>query len=253
MSEDRSDGSGIWGIIIISIIGGIVFFFNKSWWPELHPILRCLIAPVAGVVIIIGYYLLFVVLPNASLVILWEIIRWFTKPSTVVGFSFLGLSAIGVSLLFKWISIPIDPYWASLAGIAIGSICGFIIVQIIKSFQSDSWLLQSAIGIPISSGLAYWFASTLTKNLEPIWIIVTIILVVILMIRFVYEGQNSHEDAASHTAHYDSSDLPQDVKQQILANIREQIGDDQYERLVSSIGEDGIINLMLENAKKRKA
>jgi hypothetical protein len=43
----------------------------------------------------------------------------------------------------------------------------------------------------------------------------------------------------------DASDLPYSVKQQLLSQIRDQMGATEYDRLVSSIGEDEVINLLL--------
>ena len=258
MSDDKSNNDSVWWIIILSVIGGIGFVFDKTILSGLQsPFLRCLVAPIAGVVIGIGLYLYVFVLALIQAVIpgLLEMvlatIRWFTRPSTVTLLGIIGLSGIGVSLLFKWISIPIAPYWASLAGIAAGSICGFILTRPIKAFQPDSFILQSMGGIPVSGGLAYWVANTLRVNLETLWIAITIISVVILVIRFIYEGQNNQGEIVSRTTHNQTSNLPPNLKQQFLTQVRDQIGADQYERLVKNIGEDGIINFMLENAKNR--
>jgi hypothetical protein len=46
-----------------------------------------------------------------------------------------------------------------------------------------------------------------------------------------------------------ASELPDGVKQQILGKIREQVGGAEYDRLVASVGEDGLIEAVLNQAK----
>lgn len=43
-----------------------------------------------------------------------------------------------------------------------------------------------------------------------------------------------------------ASDLTYDMKQNVLSQIRSQTGDGEYDRLVRALGEDGLIDLVLE-------
>ena len=46
-----------------------------------------------------------------------------------------------------------------------------------------------------------------------------------------------------------ASDLPYDVKQQFLDQIKKQVGSAEYHRMVDSVGEDGLIELAIEKLK----
>ena len=46
-----------------------------------------------------------------------------------------------------------------------------------------------------------------------------------------------------------ASDLPSDAKHRLADAIREQIGDAQYEKLVSAHGEDNVLNIALQGAQ----
>lgn len=43
-----------------------------------------------------------------------------------------------------------------------------------------------------------------------------------------------------------AADLTYDMKQNVLSQIRDQTGEAEYDRLVDSLGEDGLIDLVLE-------
>ena len=47
-----------------------------------------------------------------------------------------------------------------------------------------------------------------------------------------------------------ASDLTYEVQQNLLANIREQVGSTEYHRMIDALGEDGLINLALEKANE---
>ena len=44
-----------------------------------------------------------------------------------------------------------------------------------------------------------------------------------------------------------ASELPYDVKQQFLDQIKKNVGSYEYDRMVDSIGEDGLVDLAIQN------
>ena len=53
-----------------------------------------------------------------------------------------------------------------------------------------------------------------------------------------------------------ASDLPYDVKQELLKQIKQQVGWSEYDRIVDQVGEDGVIDLalaQLEDVSKAQA
>jgi hypothetical protein len=47
-----------------------------------------------------------------------------------------------------------------------------------------------------------------------------------------------------------ASDLSDDIKNQLLANIRGQVGEDRYFEMVSGLGEDGLLDIVLNQAEQ---
>ena len=45
-----------------------------------------------------------------------------------------------------------------------------------------------------------------------------------------------------------ATDLPYDVRRQLLSQIREQVGQTNYDRMVNAVGEDGLLDLAIEKA-----
>ena len=50
-----------------------------------------------------------------------------------------------------------------------------------------------------------------------------------------------------------ASDMPYDVKQQLLRQIEDQVGSSQYYELVNKVGEDGLIDLAIQKMEEMSA
>ncbi|MDQ3744044.1 MAG: hypothetical protein M3444_06665 [Acidobacteriota bacterium] len=46
-----------------------------------------------------------------------------------------------------------------------------------------------------------------------------------------------------------AAELPYDVRRQLLSQIREQVGQADYDRMVGTLGEDGLLDLAMEKAQ----
>jgi hypothetical protein len=254
MSDKDSDNSYIWWIVGLSLLLGVIFYFSKdSIWPQLHqPVLRCLVAPAAGVVLLMGYFLLYIVLPNAAAGIIGKLFLWLTTPRFVFPISLLIALGTAICLVFGWIDVPVASYWAMITAIATGTVIGFIVVRLVRIFKSDSWILETAISLPVSIGLTYWIVITLQPKLNIWWIITAILIMLAFLIRYLYDLHQEKNEVVSNFQKPNASNLPQDVKDQILRQVRDQVGATQYNQLISSIGEDEILSQVLANMRKNK-
>src|SRR2546423_480552 len=45
-----------------------------------------------------------------------------------------------------------------------------------------------------------------------------------------------------------ATDLPYDVRRQLLVQIREQVGQTNYDKMINAVGEDGLLDLAIEKA-----
>lgn len=255
MSGDDADSTVLWVAAAIGLGVGIVFFFSKSVWPELdQPVLRCLVAPFAGIAFLIAAYLYSVFYSVASEIvtlILSKLFLLLTAPALVFVTSLVISLGIALFLSLGWIVPPVMSWWASINAVALGTVGGFMTVGLVRVFRSGSQGLQIAISSLVAIGLTYWMITKLQPGLAMSWIITTIVIVIIFLGRLWYDMNQRAEEVANTTSpRKDTSYAPEEIRGRLLMQIRDQIGVDQYDRWVSTIGEDEIINRVLASMQK---
>jgi hypothetical protein len=254
MSDDDSDNRiiAIVVIVVLDIIAGIVFLANKTLWPELqNPALRCLVAPVIGIAAFAFYYLVYVGLPQAALMILWKVFLWLTTPRFVLAICGLIVIGTGVALLFKWIAAPVALYWTIIAGAAVGTAGGFIAARLSRLLKSDSWIVQTVIALPVAIGLTYLAFNLLYPGFELALMILPIPILLVFLIRFLVDEHQNRKKAAEKYEPINPSSLSRELKDLVLKQVKDQLGSTKYNQLVSAVGEDALITQVLANMQKK--
>ena len=252
MSDKDSGNSGsLWDVFVAWLwCSGLASSIIQSIWPKMDTVLLCILAPIGG--LILG--LLWVWLWSVGETVIKRVYLLVTAPPL----AFLGALLIsigtGAFLLFGWADVPVAPGWTMIDAAAIGILSGFIVMGLVRTFKSDSWILQAAIAGPVAIGLAYLVAISLHPGLGISWLIWTLLIMLPFLFRLVYEQREiSKREAYKATYQWyppiGGSYLPQSAKQRLLQQIRDQIGAAQYDQLVNVIGEDEILRQVLANTK----
>jgi len=254
MSNSDSDNSGVWWIAIISVIMGIIFFFDKSFWPGLEsPVLRCLLAPIAGVVLMFFYSGVWV---SWLLQIIWNFIRWLTSPAVVLLMCILLLASGGLALVFRWASPPLMPFWAISGGAAAGTLGGFIMLHVASVVPHNPWHVKATMAFPVAAGLSYWATNKLLAAVEPALYWIAIVLAAILLGRILWVKESiesqTHATHVKQSSSLRAADLPNNVREQLLEKIRDQLGTAQFNQLIKAMGEDGVIDLVVKQMSNNK-
>jgi hypothetical protein len=263
-NSDSDDNVVWWVLLIVGVVGGAIwFYFNKSFWPTLvSPVLRCIIAPFVGVALAViavvayfGYQLIYVVLPTIALQIIWKFLVWLTSPRLMISILLIFLLGGASALLFKWILLPLNPLWSTTSGIAAGVVGGFVMMRLTRIASCTSWIVKAIITFPVAALLSYWITLKLMASIEIGWIGLGSIVLLILLGRILWEEDKVEkvvrDGRARETHGLKASELSENMREQVLVSVREQLGDAQYNRLIDSIGRDGVIDLVLKQMSKK--
>lgn len=251
--NDSNNGIAAWVILLMTIGLGLLFYFDHSMWPELEsPVLRCLVAPIAGLFLLIfssGVWVEWFVTP------VLKFIHSITAPGIILPVATLLLAGGGLALLLGWAPRPWLPGWAITGGVVVGTLGGFIILLVASTVPHNPWHVRAAISLPVTGGLAYWTTNSLMQAAEFWRYIWAIIFSVALLARMIWQQEQAPPGRTEPARIQPSNslratDLPENVREQLLQQIRDQIGVSQYNNLVANMGEDGMIDMVLTQMKK---
>ena len=251
--NDSNSGVALWVILLMTIGLGLVFYFDHSMWPTLEsPVLRCLIAPIVGALLMSFYSGLWV---DWFATPVMKFIHALTTPGIILPVAALLLAGGGLALLAGWAPRPWSSGWAVTGGVTVGTLGGFIILLLASAVPHNPWHVRAVISLPVAGGLAYWMTNSLMQATEfwpDFW---SIVFAVSLLARMIWQ-QEQVPPSRIEPVHVQPSyplraaGLPENVRKQLLQQIREQIGASQYNSLVAKLGEDGMIDMVLAQMKK---